>query len=89
MVRKKIKIINKLGLHARAAMKLSNLAARFASDIRIAYLDREVSAKSVMSLMVLAVSSGKSIELIVSGEDEAEAAKAVEELITNRFGEEQ
>ncbi len=88
MIRKKLKIINKLGLHARAAMKLTNLAGRYQSEIQIGYKGREVSAKSIMSLMVLAVSCGQEVELIVSGDDEQEAAQAVEALINDRFGEE-
>lgn len=89
MIRKKLKIINKLGLHARATMQLVNTAARYQSEILIKYKNREVNAKSIMNLMVLAASQGSEIELIVKGEDEEDAAKAVIQLINNRFGEEE
>ena len=87
MIQKKLTIINKLGLHARAAMKLTNLATRYQSDIRIKYHQREVSAKDILDVMVLAVSQGNEIELIIAGEDEEEASNAIEKLIYNRFGE--
>jgi len=89
MQEKKIKIVNKLGLHARAAMKLVNLAGRYQSDILIRYNDREVNAKSILNVMVLAAAHGATIELRVSGEDEVEALQAVETLINDRFGEEE
>lgn len=87
MISKKLKIINKLGVHARAAMKLSNVAARFQSDIIIRYNDREVNAKSIMNVMVLAASHGAEIELRIAGDDENEACQAIEKLIQERFGE--
>ncbi len=87
MLEKKIKIINKLGLHARASMKLVNLAARYQSKILIRYNLREVDAKSIMNVMVLAVSHDSIIELITSGDDEKEAMEAIEKLINDRFGE--
>lgn len=87
MIKKNIKIVNKLGLHARAAMKLVNLASRYQSKILISYNNREVDAKSIMNVMVLAASCGATIELIVSGEDEQEAMQALEKLINDKFGE--
>ena len=87
MIRKKLKIINKLGLHARAAMKLTNLASRYQSETLVRYNDREVNTKSLMCLMVLAVNCGSKIELTVTGEDEKEAVAAIEELINNKFDE--
>lgn len=89
MIKKKLKIINKLGLHARATMQLVNTAGRYQSEILIKYKNREVNAKSIMNLMVLAASQGSEIELIVNGEDEEEAAKAVIKLINEKFGEEE
>lgn len=87
MIQKKIQIINKLGLHARAAMKLTHLAARYASDITIKYNHRTVNAKSIMGLMVLAAACGHYVELTVVGEDEKDASRAIEALIDNRFDE--
>lgn len=88
MLQKTIEIKNKLGLHARAAMKLTKLADRFQSDILIRYKGREVNAKDILSVMVLAVSYGTLVDLIVSGEDEENAMRAVESLIENKFDEE-
>lgn len=87
MIKKNVKIVNKLGLHARAAMKLVNLASRYQSKMLIHYNNREVDAKSIMNVMVLAAGYGKTIELIVSGDDEQDAMNAVEKLIKDKFGE--
>ena len=87
MIKKNVKIVNKLGLHARAAMKLVNLASRYQSKILIRYNNREVDAKSIRNVMVLAAGYGKTIELIVSGDDEQDAMNAVEKLIKDKFGE--
>lgn len=89
MIRKNIKIVNKLGLHARAAIKLSNLASRYQSETLVSYNGRQVNAKSIMCLMVLAVSFGSEIEIMVTGDDETEAAIAIEALIKNKFDEEE
>jgi len=89
MLRKHITIINKLGLHARAAGKLVNLASRYASEIIIVKGEQRINAKSIMGLMMLAASKGTVIELIVEGEDEKKAMTAIEKLINNRFGEEE
>jgi len=89
MIKKKIMIQNKLGLHARASMKLINTAGRFQSEIIIKYQDAEVNAKSIMNIMGLAVSKGTEIELIVDGPDEEEATTAITQLIANRFDEEE
>lgn len=87
VLKQKIKIINKLGLHARAAMKLVNLASRYQSDILIRYQDKEVNAKSVMNVMVLAAACGAEIEVLISGFDETEAMESIVALINDRFGE--
>ena len=88
MIQKRIKIINKLGLHARAAIKLTNLASRYQSKTWVRFNNRKVNAKSLMCLMVLAVNQGAEIELTVSGKDEKEAIEAIEKLINDKFGEE-
>ncbi|SIQ01359.1 HPr family phosphocarrier protein [Marinobacterium stanieri] len=87
MVEKRLTIINKLGLHARAAAKLVTTANQFDSDIRIARDDREIDGKSIMSVMMLAASKGTEIELRIQGQDEHNALSALESLINNRFDE--
>ena len=88
MQHKKIEIINQLGLHARAAMKLVNTASRYQSEILIRYNQREINAKSIMNVMVLAAGQGATLELKITGDDEQEALEALEALINDRFGEE-
>ena len=87
MIQKEIKIINKLGLHARAAMKLTQLSSRYSREISMTYNNRTVHAKSIMGLMLLGASCGAILTLNVQGEDEEEAAESVEKLINDRFGE--
>ncbi len=87
MVRCTIKIINKLGLHARAAAKLVATASEYQSSVQIRRNDKQVDAKSIMPVMMLAASQGVEVELIADGEDEAEAIEAVTALIENYFGE--
>jgi len=89
MIQKKLTIINKLGLHARASMKLIHLASRFQSDIFIRYADREINAKSILGTMALGAAQGAEIELIASGEDESLAIEKISALINNRFDEEE
>lgn len=87
MVNKEIEIINKLGLHARAAAKLVALASKFSSEVQLRKNNQEVNAKSIMGVMMLAASQGTMLELVVNGEDEQEAIEAIIELINDRFGE--
>ncbi len=87
MINKKVMIINKLGLHARAAAKLVHLSSRFGSDIKLTKDDHTVNGKSIMGVMMLAANKGTELELTVSGEDEAIAMEQLENLINNRFGE--
>ncbi len=89
MIRESALIVNKLGLHARAAAKFVGLASRFESSIKIAKDKREVDGKSIMSVMMLAASKGTTIELVVDGNDEQEALLAIKTLIADRFGEEE
>ncbi|MCB1827464.1 MAG: HPr family phosphocarrier protein [Coxiellaceae bacterium] len=89
MLTKKITIKNKLGLHARASMKLINVAGRFNCNITIKHDNKIVDAKDIMNVMGLAASKGTEIELITDGSDEKEAMNAVAELIENRFDEEE
>lgn len=89
MIEKKLEIINKLGLHARAAAKLTGLTTRFSSDIKITKEGRQVDGKSIMSVMMLAASIGTVLLFSISGEDEQEAMTAIEALVNNRFDEEE
>jgi len=89
MLKKTITIKNKLGLHARASMKLINVAGRFESKVIIKQGNAEVNAKSIMNVMALAASKGTEIELITEGPDEQQAMNAVTELIENRFDEDE
>ena len=87
MPQREAEIINKLGLHARAAAKLTQLAGRFKSDIWLSRNGQRVNAKSIMGVMMLAASKGSSISIEASGEDENEALQALLDLIGNCFGE--
>ena len=87
MISEQITIINKLGLHARAASKLVNCASQFASEVFITRKGNRVSAKSIMGVMMLAASKGVELELEVEGEDEQACRDAIIELINDRFGE--
>lgn len=87
MITKKLTIINKLGLHARAAMKLINAARRYHSHIQIKYQNSIIDAKDILQVMSLGVSQGKIIECIISGDDEQLAMQAITQLIANRFDE--
>ncbi|MEJ2444227.1 MAG: HPr family phosphocarrier protein [Exilibacterium sp.] len=89
MINRQITIINKLGLHARAAAKLATEAGRYNSRIQAGLNGKLVDGKSVMSLMLLAANQGSTLDLIIEGEDEEQALKAIENLIGNRFGEDE
>ena len=89
MASKTINIINKLGMHARAAAKFVQVASSFASEINIKHGSREVSGKSIMGVMMLAVGKGTEIEIIAYGSDEKQALEALEALMLDRFGEEE
>jgi phosphocarrier protein HPr len=85
---KDITIINKLGLHARAAAKFVNLASGFQSEITVARNGRSVNGKSIMGVMMLAAACGTQIHLQTEGEDEALAMAELEKLILDKFDEE-
>ena len=80
-------IVNRLGLHARAAAKFVSLASQFNSKIILARNDRQVNGKSIMGIMMLAAGQGANVELSVDGDDENEAMEALCELIVGGFGE--
>lgn len=82
-------ITNKLGLHARAAAKLTQLASQYKSDIYIARGEQKVNAKSIMGVMMLAAGLGVQVTIEAQGDDADEALQAIQELFENKFGEEQ
>lgn len=84
-----VTIVNKLGLHARAAAKFVTLASSFSSDIKVSRNGQEVNGKSIMGVMMLAASKGSEITLIINGDDETEAIEKLSELVHERFGEEE
>ncbi len=87
MLEKQVTIRNKLGLHARAAVKFVNLANRFNSSVKIFKDGNEIDGKSILGILTLAAIQGSQIRLLVSGKDEKEAIGALEGLINNRFDE--
>jgi len=89
MLNKEITIINKLGLHARAAAKFVSLASGFESEIMLRRNGKSVNGKSIMGVMMLAAGCGSTVELSADGRDESQAITALEALIEDRFGEEQ
>ena len=80
-------IINKLGLHARASARLSQLASKFSCEIWLTRSNRRVNAKSIMGVMMLAAGKGSSVLIEAEGADADAALKALQELIANKFGE--
>jgi phosphocarrier protein len=89
VINKTVTIINKLGLHARAAARFVTLASSFSSDIKVARNRQEVNGKSIMGIMMLAASKGSEITLIADGNDEEEVIEQLSALIEQRFGEEE
>ena len=89
MLTETITIINKRGLHARAAAKFATTAAQFSARIQARTNGSWVEAKSVMSLMLLAATQGTDLEVSTEGEDESSAMAAIKSLIQDRFEEEE
>lgn len=87
MIKQPVTIINKLGLHARAASKLVNCASQFSSEVIIDRQGNRINAKSIMGVMMLAASKGTEVELEIDGEDEQDCIDALLKLINNRFDE--
>lgn len=87
MIEREIEIINKLGLHARASAKLTQLAAKYKSEVWMTRNTRRVNAKSIMGVMMLAAGKGAKVTLEASGPDEQECFDALEMLIQDKFGE--
>lgn len=89
MIEKNVTIINKLGLHARAAAKLISITSQFGCDIRVNKAGKVVDAKSIMAVMMLAASQGTDLVVSTDGDDEQSAMDAILTLINNRFDEDE
>ena len=87
MLQQEVEIINKLGLHARASAKLTQVAGRFKSNVWVSRSGRRVNAKSIMGVMMLAAAKGSTLIVETDGPDEQEALDAVSRLIASRFEE--
>jgi phosphocarrier protein HPr len=87
MQKKSIRVVNKLGLHARASAKLTQAAGKFSSQVWISRESRRVNAKSIMGVMMLAAGLGSTVEIETEGDDEVAALEAVERLFADKFGE--
>ena len=83
-----VEIVNKLGLHARASAKLVTLASKFTADVRLRKDGREVSAKSILNIIMLAAGIGSEVTLVAQGEDAAQAIEELAALVADKFGEE-
>ncbi len=87
MKSQRVTIVNKLGLHARAAAKLVSLASGFSCEIELEHGERRVNGKSIMGVMMLAASRGKEITIYADGDDEEKALQQLCSLVASRFGE--
>ena len=87
MLSRTLQIVNKLGLHARAAAKLTQIAGGFTSEIWLSRSGRRVNAKSIMGVMMLAAGQGTSVLVEASGDDAEQALTAITKLVADRFGE--
>lgn len=87
MIQQDIEIINKLGLHARASAKLTQLAGKFQSEVWLTRNTRRVNGKSIMGVMMLAAGKGAIVTIDIDGEDEAACLQAISTLINDKFGE--
>ena len=87
MQQREIEIVNKLGLHARASAKLTQLAGQFTAEVWISRDARKVNAKSIMGVMMLAAAKGSVVAIETDGPDEAQAMTALVGLINDKFGE--
>ncbi len=81
-------VSNKLGLHARAAMKLSDLATHYQCEISILHNNRKLDVKDILKVMTLGAAQGTVLSFSFNGSDEIDAMKAINELFSNHFGEE-
>lgn len=87
MLTKEVLIVNRLGLHARAAAKFIQTAGRFGCDVQVSKGAKQINGKSIMGVMMLAAAQGASIEITTEGPEEALAMEALVELVADGFGE--
>ena len=88
MSEREIEIVNRLGLHARAAAKLVHLANRFGCDVKLVRDGEETDAKSILGILMLAAGQGTQLVLRCDGKDEETALEEISDLVSQRFGEE-
>ncbi len=88
MVEREVTVVNRLGLHARAAARLVALASEFECEVRLVRDGREVNAKSIMGVMMLAAARGTRLRIVCRGPDEGEAVERLAALVADGFGEE-
>lgn len=88
MIERETEIVNRLGLHARAAAKLVHMAGNFQSRVTVEKDGEEVDAKSILGILLLAAGQGSRVKIRCDGQDEEEALQAVTQLFANRFNEE-
>ena len=89
MVEAEVEIVNRLGLHARAAAKLVHMASAFESEVVLSSDGQEVDAKSILGVLLLAAAQGMTVRIRCDGVDEDEALRSIRELIGERFGEDE
>ena len=87
MIKKDVKIINELGIHARPAGMIANTSARFACEVKIIKDKMEINAKSIMGIMTLAAGKGSVLTIVTDGADEGKALEAIQELFLKKFDE--
>jgi phosphocarrier protein HPr len=87
MLQQEVEIVNRLGLHARASAKLTQVASQYTSEVWVSRNGRRVNAKSIMGVMMLAAAKGSRITVETNGADEAPAMQAVTALVADKFGE--
>jgi phosphocarrier protein len=87
LIERELQIINRLGLHARAAAKLVGVASGFGCEVFLTCNNREINAKSIMGVMMLAAGRGSILMVRTDGEQESEAMDAIVALVNDRFGE--
>lgn len=87
MAHRTLELVNRLGLHARAAAKLVHVTSRFTSEISVRHNDEEVNGKSILGLLLLAAPCGSNLTFTVNGVDESAALDAIQALVADRFGE--
>lgn len=89
MAKRTLTIINKLGLHARAAARFVQVASGFECDISVVHSSKEVSGKSIMGMMMLAAAKGSTLQLQATGAEAGAALDELETLVRDRFGEDE